>query len=85
MNYIKFNRHDLFTSEMLETTIKCINGSKDFNLTNKLYGLFDGYLYNDLMEIAIESKVDKEIENMIAGLINAIEMYIKITDKKFVQ
>jgi hypothetical protein len=43
------------------------------------YGLFDGYLYDNLLPKAIEVGVSKEIENKIKGLKKAIEMYIQLT------
>jgi hypothetical protein len=43
------------------------------------YGLFDGYLYEDLLPRAIKLGVSKEIENKIRGLKKAIEMFIQVT------
>ena len=79
MNYKRFNRHDCFTSEMMTMTMDIIKATEDDSLTNMTYGLFDGYLYDNLLPKAIEVGVSKEIENKIKGLKKAIEMYIQLT------
>ena len=79
MNYKRFNRHDCFTSEMMTMTMDVIKATEDDSLTNMAYGLFDGYLYEDLLPRAIKLGVSKEIENKIRGLKKAIEMYIQLT------
>jgi hypothetical protein len=79
MNYKRFNRHDCFTSEMMTMTMDVIKATEDDSLTNMAYGLFDGYLYEDLLPRAIKLGVSKEIENKIRGLKKAIEMFIQVT------
>lgn len=79
MNYKRFNRHDCFTSEMMKMTMDIIKATEDDSLTNMSYGLFDGYLYEDLLPRAIKLGVSKEIEAKIEGLKKAIEMYIQLT------
>ncbi len=79
MNYKRFNRHDCFTSEMMTMTMDVIKATEDNSLKNMAYGLFDGYLYDNLLPKAIEVGVSKEIENKIKGLKKAIEMYIQLT------
>ena len=79
MNYKRFNRHDCFTSEMMTMTMDVIKATEDDSLTNMAYGLFDGYLYEDLLPRSIKLGVSKEIENKIRGLKKAIEMYIQLT------
>jgi hypothetical protein len=62
MGYKKFNRHQIFSSEMMtfhSTTIRNIENfylQKDEsmfnNLINMLNGIWDGYLYDDLLSKA---------------------------------
>ncbi len=80
-----FNRHDCFTSEMMKMTMDVINATEDDSLTNMAYGLFDGYLYEDLLPRAIKIGVSKEIENKIRGLKKAIEMFIQVTQSAAVE
>jgi hypothetical protein len=55
--YKNFDRHSLFNvgdmtlvSDLI--TKSMANENRDRNLTNSLYGLYDGYLYDDLMQSA---------------------------------
>ena len=80
MSYKKFNRHECFTSEMMTMTMDVIKATDDDVLTNMSYGLFDGYLYDDLLPRAIKLGASIEIENKIRGLKKAIEMFIQLTN-----
>ena len=67
MAYYRFNRHQLFTSEdrteVLDLikeveTIAYFNDSSRYEgkygeLTNMLFGLFDGYLYDNVLSTAV--------------------------------
>ena len=79
MSYTRFDRHSCFTSEMRTMTMDIINATENDEFTNMAYGLFDGYLYDDLLPKAIKLGVSKDIENKIKGLIKAIEMYLLLT------
>jgi hypothetical protein len=53
--YLNFNRHNLFNVGDMLLVRQLIdkvymNDNTDRDLVNKLYGLFDGYLYDDLMQ-----------------------------------
>ena len=55
--HLNFNRHKLFNVGDMLLVRQLIdkvgmNDNRDFFFQNKLYGLFDGYLYADLMQIA---------------------------------
>ena len=61
MTHSRFNRHENMDEETLSeilTLIREVRFAEDFDrsfeLENKLYGLFDGYLYTDLQVIALE-------------------------------
>lgn len=81
MNYKRFDRHDCFTSEMMQMTSEVINEArgKDFGLVNMVYGLYDGYLYNDILKQARLAGINESTMNKIKGLKKAIEMYIQLT------
>jgi hypothetical protein len=40
-----------------------------------LYGLFDGYLYDDLLEVARGANVDKALYNRIKNVVSVIKNY----------
>ena len=88
MNYKNFNRHEAYTPEMLELNQSIIRRVDDFSIdnnkplindvTNMLYGLYDGYLYDSLLHAAEDFGLDQDILHDIKGLVKAIEMYIKL-------
>ena len=51
-NHINFDRHEIYSDDMMKLNMDLIAESKRNNngLTNSLYGLFDGYLYNSIKE-----------------------------------
>ena len=67
-NYINFDRHEIYTEEMMDLNMELINDSSLSEYTNILYGLFDGYLYRRLEE-STNPKIQK--------LINLINQKIK--------
>ena len=67
-NYINFDRHEIYTEEMMDLNMELINDSSLSEYTNILYGLFDRYLYPRLEE-STNPKVQK--------LINLINQKIK--------
>lgn len=60
MNYSRFNRHENMNDETRSEIMDLIKEVRysDFenssNLENKLYGLFDGYLYEEIQLLALE-------------------------------
>ena len=55
--YTLFNRHANMNGETLSEIGNILNEVRwdgDFNLTNQLYGLYDGYLYDELLVNAQE-------------------------------
>jgi hypothetical protein len=79
MSYIKFDRHTNMTSttrgEILDI-IKEVDFNTGFDLMNMLYGLFDGYLYDDLLEVARGANVDKALYNRIENVVSVIKNYL---------
>ena len=87
-NYKNFNRHEVYTSEMMDLQSKIMRKIDEaaleqkesmFNsLSNMMYGLYDGYLYSDLLPEAESFGLDRDTINGIKGLIKAIEMHIAL-------
>lgn len=79
MSYIRFDRHINMTSttrgEILDI-IKEVDFNTGFDLMNMLYGLFDGYLYDDLLEVARGAKVDNVLYNRIENVVSVIKNYL---------
>ena len=76
---MRFNRHANMTSttrgEILDI-IKEVDFNTGFDLMNMLYGLFDGYLYDDLLEVARGAKIDKALYNRIENVVSVIKNYL---------
>jgi len=88
-NYKNFNRHEVYTSEMRDLQRKIMRkidetafetGKSIMNpLNNMMYGLYDGYLYNNLLQEAEAFGLDQDSINGIKGLIKAIEIHIALS------
>jgi len=87
MSYKRFDRHECFTPEMMQMTREIIDEVmfEDMALTNMVYGLYDGYLYSDILEKAVIVGVSQETMNKLEGLKKAIEMYIELTGETVTQ
>lgn len=82
MNFQKFNRHEIFNTEMMKYHSTTVRQVEDFlidteqdlfnDLTNSLYGIWDGYLYTDLLQSAKKYRVTQEIMARIKITINFI-------------
>jgi len=79
MSYIKFDRHANMTPTTLGEImdiIKEVDFNTGFYLMNMLYGLYDGYLYDDLLEVARDAKVDKALYKRIENVVSVIKNYL---------
>jgi hypothetical protein len=78
MSFIRFNRHANMTSETrgeIMDILKEVDFNTGFDLMNMLYGLFDGYLYDDLLEVARGANVDTALYNRIKNVVSVIKNY----------
>lgn len=90
MEYQRFNRHEAYTREimtMIRETITMVDnkaietGQSIFNeLTNMLYGLYDGYYYSGLVKAAWNFGFEDghPIYENIQGIQRVTEMYIQL-------
>lgn len=76
MNITYFDRHACMDLETLQEVKDLINEVEEFgyrSLVNKLYGLFDGFLYSDIL---VEAEgLPSEIVNRIDKLLTPIKSY----------
>lgn len=72
--FTMFDRHTYMSPETRRDIMNILNKTctsltNDRHLSNMLYGLFDGYLYDDIVSessrIGIDESVIKEIENVV--------------------
>lgn len=88
MSYKRFNRHECYTPEMLSMTSEVVRELQDiaieqdksmFDMSiNMVCGLYDGFLYNDLLQEVTSFGATESTLNKVKGLIKAIEMYIQL-------
>lgn len=80
MTVQRFDRHADMSMETLREIGNIINKlTRDFDyLTNMLYGLYDGYLYYDLLIYAKE-KVSPELYIRIENVIKQVKTYSTLT------
>jgi hypothetical protein len=79
MSYIKFDRHANMTSETrreIMDILKEVDFNTGFDLMNMLYGLFDGYLYDDLLPVT--QNADSTLYNRVENVVSTIKKYPKI-------
>ena len=80
MSYIKFDRHANMTSETrreIMDILKEVDFNTGFDLMNMLYGLFDGYLYDDLLPL-VTKHPDQLLYNRVKKVVSVIKKYPKI-------
>ena len=87
--HLNFNRHNLFNVGDMLLVRQLIdkvgmNDNRDFFFQNKLYGLFDGYLYADLMQIAAFQLPTTDLMNL-RKLVDKIKEDIDKNGESFTQ
>tara|TARA_Y100000389_G_scaffold204532_1_gene257749 strand:+ start:2125 stop:2397 length:273 start_codon:yes stop_codon:yes gene_type:complete len=81
----RFDRHAEMTSETRTEILNLIrefnhSGLDKFDLVNVLYGLYDGYFYETLLNQhqVIISKVDKPLAERLKAVIETVSSYPEI-------
>ena len=80
MSYIRFDRHANMNVETLREIGNILNEvfiEASFNLSNMLYGLYDGYLYDDLLSVARKELSNTEYAR-VKKVVSVIKKYPKI-------
>ncbi len=79
INYINFDRNEIYTNEMLDLNMDliCVSALQTDKITNSLYGLFDGYLYNSLRDVEYLKS-----QNVSEAGIKLIQALISLIDNK---
>lgn len=87
-DYTNFDRYKHMDEQTRSSILLCIRDIDDvdvdesdvifrkhFELKNKLYGLFDGYLYSDIIELAETSQLPEDVLAKVKELVSIIESY----------
>jgi len=83
MNYTTFDRHANMSSEIQRTIMNILREtstslSNDRHLTNMLYGLFDGYLYEDIISESNRIGIEEGIKKQIKEVVEVVSTYPKL-------
>ena len=75
MSYTRFDRHAHMSGETRRKILDIISDipSGHFTLKNSMYGLFDGYLYDDSLERS--KKLKKDLRKKIKEVIDEVSKY----------
>lgn len=80
MSYTRFDRHAHMSTETREEILDLTiyrsdeKGRVPFNIENSLYGLFDGYFYDDLMS-DVEEFGDEEFTQRVSAVVETVSQY----------
>jgi hypothetical protein len=84
MSYLRFDRHQTFNREWMEYHSETLRAVEDFHMSrneswfnevyNMLNGIWDGYIYTDLLESAKQLGLPTHILQRIANTIRFIEI-----------
>ncbi len=87
MNVVRFNRHEVFNSTWMDYHSQTLRMVEDFYINqnqswfnevyNQLCGVWDGYLYTEMLEMAKQIGLPTHITNRISTTIEFIEKGIK--------
>lgn len=87
MNDYRFNRQEVFNREDMRELMDIISDvemldGNHFTLTNQLYGLFDGVLYDNIIHNANTNMVPIALIRRINGLVRKIvESLVEVSDE----
>ena len=81
--FTMFDRHAHMSSEtqgdimnILKET--CTSLSNDRHLSNMLYGLFDGYLYEDIVTESNRIGIEEAVKRQIEEVVDVVSTYPKL-------
>lgn len=87
MNYLRFNRHEIFDAALMDRVANVLNMVEDHHidtnqslfgsLSNMLFGLYDGYLYDDLQMQAMEYPfpIYSECVDIVSEILKRIDVH----------
>ena len=87
MNYLRFNRHEIFDAALMDRVANVLNMVEDHHidtnqslfgsLSNMLFGLYDGYLYDHLQMQAMEYPfpIYSECVDIVSEILKRIDVH----------
>ena len=75
--YKRFNRHEVFNADDRSLVLNIIKEVEPFGKeANCLFGLFDGYYYDELMWSIVEVGLPDDMTYNLAKLLNKVQLHI---------
>lgn len=83
MSFKRFNRHEIFNADRVDNHMNLIRDIENYfyettgsfgfdrDVRNMLYGIWDGFLYNDLLSLA-EKELSSELSSRVKTTIEYI-------------
>jgi hypothetical protein len=62
---LRFDRHKIFSTEDVSTVMEFLHTLEDREVSNKVYGLFDGYLYRSIIPMLQSSLTMRDLVHRI--------------------
>ena len=81
MSYLRFDRHEVFTSEDRTLVLDMIGMLSKIEYpteVNMLFGLFDGYWYVSLEDELKKTNIDTDKLSMLSSLLNRVSASIAV-------
>ena len=79
LGYKRFNRHEVFSMGDTSFVLDLIGQVKDHSIKNMLYGLFDGYLYEELIhDVYNETSIKGDDALRLKRIIAKIDVHIEM-------
>ena len=73
----RFNRHEVFNADDRSLVLDMIKEVEPFGKeSNFLFGLFDGYYYDELMWSIVEAGLPDDMTYNLAKLLNKVQLHI---------
>ena len=72
-----FNRHKDMSEETFNNVFSLLRSVRfdcSMELTNMVYGLFDGYLYDELLPLS-KKELSSDLYNVVENIVNDINKY----------
>ena len=79
MKYSRFDRHEVFEMDDTSFVLDCITQTRDMELKNMLYGLFDGFLYDEIYTYAHEH-LNEEMYSKLEAILKKIRVWLAVSE-----
>lgn len=80
MQYSRFDRHEVFEMSDTSFVLDCIQQTRDMELKNMLYGLFDGFYYYEDIDQLIHKHLPVEMHSGLEAILKKIRVWLAVSE-----